>query len=79
MYAAIRQQTAYVDGAVVGHSFIDGAEYDCVFHEATVDNGFANAGEILIHHTAGTNVHVPHFWVAHLAVWQTHICARRAD
>ena len=36
-----------------------------------VEDGFVDPGQILINDTAGTDVHMTDFGIAHLAIWQT--------
>ena len=40
--------------------------------EAAVGNVLVNAGEVLINHAAGAEVHMSHLGIAHLPLWQAH-------
>ena len=45
--------------------------------EGSVGNGAVDAKQILVHHTSCSDVHVPHFAVAHLTRWQADVFAVR--
>ena len=57
-------------GGVLSDGFVDGGAEHGILLQFTVFDGFVDAGKALIHHTAGAEVHVPHFGVAHLAIGQ---------
>jgi len=76
---AIRQQTQDVHGLACTHCLVDSGADGRVLKELAITDRLGDAGEILIHHAAGTQVHVADLGVAHLAVRQTDIHARTRD
>ncbi len=79
VYAAVGQQAHEVHGLAGGDGFIDGRADGRVLEELAVADRFGHAGEVLIDHSSGAEVHVADFRVAHLAVRQAHIHARTGD
>ncbi len=61
-----------MQAAPVFQSPVHGLIQDLVVGKGVVANGLADANDILIHHSAGPEVQVPHLGVAHLPLWQAH-------
>ena len=77
--AAIGQQAHEVHGFAGSDGFIHSGADGRVLEELAVADRFGHAGEVLIHHAAGAEVHVADFGVAHLAVRQADVHAAARD
>ncbi|MOA43450.1 hypothetical protein D3C78_1656080 [compost metagenome] len=72
----IRQQAHEVHGLASGNGLVHGCADGRVLEELAVADGFGHAGEVLVHHAAGAEVHMADFRVAHLPVRQADVHAR---
>ena len=79
VHAAIRQQTEDMHGLARADGFIHGVGDGGIAEELAVTDRLGYPGEVLIHHTAGTEVHMADLGVAHLPVRQAHIHAGAGD
>jgi hypothetical protein len=59
-----------------GNGFVNRGANGRVLEELAIADRFGDAGEVLIHHSSGAQVHVADFGVAHLAVRQADVHAR---
>ena len=73
VHAARRNQAKHVQGGVRGLvDRIAGRDKFRVVEKASIRDRRVDPGQILIHHPAGAQIHMPDFGVAHLAFRQTH-------
>ena len=56
-----------MNGFVGVYGLVDGINIYWVGKEVAIANGFINTGVVLVHHAAGTQRHMAHFAVTHLA------------
>ncbi|MNP10208.1 hypothetical protein D3C76_1023490 [compost metagenome] len=75
VHAAIGQQAHEVHGFTGGDGFVHGGADGRVLEELAVADRFGHAGEVLVHHAAGAEIHVADLGVAHLAVRQANVHA----
>ena len=71
MHTAIAHQAEQVQGFVVFLCITDGCQQGGVVGQRTVAYGYIDALQFLVNDTAGTQVEVTHFRIAHLPVGQT--------
>ena len=77
--AAVGQKPHEMKGLAVFFAVVHGTQQRRVPEEIALLDGLGDSGQLLVDNAPGANVGVPHLGVAHLAVWQTHIHARRPD
>ncbi|MNN88113.1 hypothetical protein D3C81_2057580 [compost metagenome] len=75
MHATVGQQAEDVHGLAGGHGLVHRAAQSRVLEELTITDGLGHAGEVLVDHTPGAQVHVADFGVAHLPIRQAHVHA----
>ena len=71
--AAVAEQAVKMQGAAVLKAGVHGGAVGGILKKAAVLNGPGNPGQILIHHTAASDVGVAHLAVAHLSVRKAHV------
>ncbi len=71
VHAAGREQTHDMQAMAAGFGGGDGGQQLGILAETSVLDGSIDPGQILINDTAGTDVHMTDFGIAHLAIWQT--------
>ena len=79
MHATRRGESHQVEFLAFLLGIAVGCHHLFVLQNGTVFAGAVDLHEILIHHSAGTDIEVAHLRVAHLAVWQADIFARSAQ
>ena len=57
----------------VGDGLVHGTSQRRIIEERTVLDRLVDAGEALVHHPAGAQVHMAHFGIAHLSVRQANL------
>ncbi|MND90892.1 hypothetical protein D3C80_829910 [compost metagenome] len=73
--ATVGQQAEDVHGLAAGHGLVHRAAQGWVLEELTITDSLGHAGEVLVDHTPGAQVHVADFGVAHLPIRQAHVHA----
>ena len=61
-----------MDSFVGSYSLIYGLAVNGISKKITIGNGFVDTSEVLIHHSASTQCHMPNFRVTHLPFGQAH-------
>ena len=79
VHAARGEKAHQMDGFAALDGGLHGPHNGLVFADGAILDGFGDAGELLVHDAARTDVGVAHLAVAHLAVGQANVHAGGAD
>ena len=60
MDAAVRQKAHQMQGSSIFLTVFNGAAQRLVLEKVTVRNRFGNAGQLLVHYPASTDIGMPH-------------------
>jgi hypothetical protein len=77
MHTAIADEAEKVEALAFG--LLEGFDQHGHGGEFAIADAFVDAGEVLIHHAAGTEIEMADFTIAHLAVWQADVFAAGTD
>ena len=75
VHTAVAGEAHEVEVLACGLCIFVGALHFGVFHDAAVAAGTVDLDQVLINHTAGTDIEVSYLGVTHLSIGQTHVFA----